>query len=130
MMFYSKINCKCFKIFFYFQSSSLSRFHLGSSTSELGFGFGIHILPTFGQLGLFPSRHPSQLSRVNSAFFFLFGKMLYRTCTLCQICENITEYVLLLSIRASIDLLLRAFSYTWIEFCVYCYKAEPKSNYT
>ena len=45
MMFYSKINCKCFKIFFYFQSSSLSRFHLGSSTSELG--FGLHILPTF-----------------------------------------------------------------------------------
>ena len=43
-MFYSKINCKCFKIFFYFQSSSLSRFHLGSFTSELG--FGLHILPT------------------------------------------------------------------------------------
>ena len=45
MMFYSKINCKCFKIFFCFQSSSLSRFHLGSSTSELG--FGLQILPTF-----------------------------------------------------------------------------------
>ena len=45
MMFYSKINCKCFNIFFYFQSSSLSLFHLGSSTSELG--FGLHILPTF-----------------------------------------------------------------------------------
>ena len=48
MMFYSKINCKCFKIFFYFQSSSLSRFHLGSSTSELG--FGLHILPTFASI--------------------------------------------------------------------------------
>ena len=45
MMFYTKINCKCFGIFFYFQSSILSWFHLGSSTSELG--FGLHILPTF-----------------------------------------------------------------------------------
>ena len=44
-MFYPKINCKCFGIFFYFQSCLPFRFHLGSSTSDLG--FGLHILPTF-----------------------------------------------------------------------------------
>ena len=53
MMFYTKINCKCFGIFFYFQSSILSWFHLGNSTSELG--FGLHILPTFTKLFTYKS---------------------------------------------------------------------------
>ena len=88
-----------------------------------------------GQLGLFPSRPPSQLGLGSSrpgqlGLFFYLVKCYIVLVPYVKFLKHITKYVLLLSIRASNDLLLRAFSYIWISFCVYCYKAEPKSNYT
>ena len=56
------------------------------------------------------------LGRVNSAFFFYLVKCYIVLVPYVKFLKHITKYVLLLSIRASNDLLLRAFSTSGYHF--------------
>ena len=71
MMFNSKINYKYFKIFFYFQSSTLSRFHLGSSTSEHGFFFKANYTYILNQMEWIAQRMMFN-SKINCKCFKIF----------------------------------------------------------